>query len=132
MLSDECRFEGFDAESWANLLSLFQAQGQPKSTETALTTPRRGTLVMVVDAIGAACAAFVPGRGPVGPDLLAEPDALGALCEELEVERAVVIRLGAIEELTERAAARLSLEADYAEQWLTLLDCARELENEGL
>src|SRR6185503_14615264 len=43
----------------------------------------------------------------------------------------VVVRDGAIEELTERGAERMELGGDYAAQWLVLLQAARELEDEG-
>jgi hypothetical protein len=42
-----------------------------------------------------------------------------------------VVKLGAIEELTERAVPRVLGSDDYAAQWLGLLSAARELEREG-
>ena len=87
--------------------------------------------MLVVDAAGLPCAALVPGRGPVLVPEDYDESAIAALCRRHSVERAVLVDEGAIEELTERAAQRLSLSGDYAGQWLTLLAAARELEDEG-
>ena len=132
MISEDFRFEGFDARGFLNLLSLFRGQDARAQVDAELldAAPGRGTLVLVRDAEGAPCAALITGHGPVAPADCGGDD-LGKLCERLGVARAVVLREGAVEDLSERAAQRLSFAADYASQWLTLLAVARELEGEG-
>lgn len=125
MLSSELRITGFDPTSWARLLSLLGA-----STEQA-TAANRGTLVVVVDEHGMACAAFVTQRGHVPISSYNGRADLPQLCEQYEAQRAIVVKLGAIEELTERAVPRVLASDDYAAQWLGLLSAARELEREG-
>ena len=125
MLSSELRVTGFDSESWARLLSLFGG-----SVEHA-SAAQRGTLVVVVDEQDAACAAFVTQRGAVPIAEYTGRAELGPLCEKLGCPRAIVVRLGAIEELTERAVPRVLGSDNYAAQWLGLLSVARELEREG-
>jgi hypothetical protein len=131
MISEDCRFEGFDTRAWLNLLSLFTARSASRASEAPGIPQKRGTAVIVRDQAGAACAAFVTGRGPLDASEVADLSQLEALCQRLGVEGAVVIEDGAIEEITERAAQRLALDGGYAAQWLTLLGAARELEDEG-
>jgi hypothetical protein len=131
MLSDDFRFEGFDTRGWLNLLSLFSRSAELRSAEPGPDPRRHGTFVLVTDSSGTPCAGFVTDRGPVGADVCRAPGTLQERCARLGVERAVVLQEGAIEELTERAAERLGLDADYAAQWLTLIEAARELEDEG-
>jgi hypothetical protein len=138
MLSDDFRFHGFDSAAWLNLLALFTrpapaAPGRDRA-ETSAAGVGGGTLVVVTDEANAPCAAFLTGRGAVTlePETGVAPIQLAALCARHAARRAVVLREGTIEELTERSAERLAFEADYASQWLTLLAVARELEDEGL
>src|SRR5204863_9891159 len=99
--------------------------------EDGTTSTRRGTIVVVTDASGTPCAAFCTDRGAVALEHASELEDLAALCARFGVERAIELQEGTIEELTERAADRLALDGDYAAQWLTLLQAARELEDEG-
>lgn len=125
MLSSELRVTGFDSTTWARLLSLVGAG----ASETR--TAHSGTLVLVEDAQGAACAAFVTQQGPIAASDYTGRADLPLLCERAGAQRAIVVRQGAIEELTERAATRVLGSEDYAAQWLGLLSAARELEREG-
>jgi hypothetical protein len=125
MLSSELRVTGFDPSSWGRLLSLFGAGVEQASAA------QRGTLVVVVDELGAAVAAFVTQRGPVPIANYTSRAELPQLCERLGAQRAIVVKLGAIEELTERAVPRVLGSDNYAAQWLGLLSAARELEREG-
>jgi hypothetical protein len=127
MISDDFRFEGFDTDGWLNLIALFSAVDEPQST----SQPKRGTAVLVTDADGSLCAAFVTERGPVTAADCGDHSDPQALAERLGVSRVVVIEEGAIEEITERAAQRLALGTDYASQWLTLVEAVREVEDEG-
>jgi hypothetical protein len=132
VISEDFRFEGFDARDFLNLLSLFRAPGTPAAAddEEWQAATARGTLVLVTED-RAPCAALITGHGAIAlPDWHADED-IGPVCERLGVERAVVLEQGAVEEFTERAAQRLLFSADYAAQWLTLLAVARELEAEG-
>jgi hypothetical protein len=136
MLSDEFRFEGFDTASWLNLLALFtlaepDAQ-QERGSEAKLAPMPRGLLLIVVDETGRPCAALVTGRGPVQIAADADLTDLASLCGRLGARRALRLREGAIEELTERVAERILYDSDYVSQWLTLVAVARELEDQGL
>lgn len=129
MISENFRFEGFDARDFLNLLSLFRTpKAHGAGAEPAATG---GMLVLVTDAEGEAVAALITGRGAIPIPQWSQDSHIARLCERLGVERAVVVEAGAIEELTERTAQRLSFSAGYAAQWLTLLSAARELEDEG-
>jgi hypothetical protein len=137
MLSDDFRFHGFDTAAWLNLLALFTrpapSPGGDRS-ETRAAGAQRGTLVLVTDEANAPCAAFLTSRGAITleADRGVDPSQLEALCERHGARRAIVLREGTVEELTERAAERIAFEEDYASQWLTLIAIARELEDEGL
>jgi hypothetical protein len=116
---------GFDSTSWARLLALFGAGVAEASAA------QRGTLVLVEDESGAACAAFVTQRGGIDPAGYAGRADLPLLCERVGAQRAIVVKQGAIEELTERAVPRVLASENYAAQWLGLLSAARDLEREG-
>lgn len=125
MLSANLRVTGYDAVSWGRLVSLFSA-GDREELHDAYHV-----LVVVEDAAGAACAAFIADRGSVDASSYGSRADLGALCERLGVRRGVALRLGTIEEITERAAEQVLRTNDYAGQWLALLHAMRELEREG-
>lgn len=130
MIADDIRFEGFDAQSWANLLALFSRGGRRKG-EGELEAVAHGTLVIVLDAAQRACASFVTGRGPVALAGFEASSDLSALCAQHGAASAVVLQAGAIEELTERAAEAALAAPDYVAQWLVLLTTARQLEDSG-
>lgn len=136
MLSDDFRFQGFDTEAWLNLLSLFsRAEGvgsRERNAEAGAGPAPRGTLVVVVDEAQRPLAALLTGRGAVQLGDEADLGDLATLCDRQGAERIVLVREGAIEELTERAAERIRYDMDYVTQWLTLLAVARELEDQGL
>ena len=132
MLAEDFRFEGFDAPAWLNLLALFAKRSANDADAELAAPPPRGTLVVVLDVHGQPCASFVTGRGPVAIAAFEPATELEALCARHGVAGAVLVRDGAIEELTERAAERVLAAPDYVAQWLALLTTARELEDEGL
>ena len=127
MLSANLRVTGYDAVTWQRLLSLFEARNRQRGPAPT----KRGFLVVVEDERGAACAAFLSDRGPVHLDKYDSRADLGPLCELHHARGGVALRLGTIEELTERATEHMLHTDDYAAQWLALLRAARELENEG-
>ncbi|HEX2677229.1 MAG TPA: hypothetical protein VHM19_11330, partial [Polyangiales bacterium] len=104
MLSPNLRIHGFSAESWLRLLSLFGV-GTPKTSELheGASQPR-GTLVVVENEDGTPCAAFHTQLGSVKPEGYASRADLPALCERQLAARGIVVRRGAIEEITERAS----------------------------
>lgn len=128
MLSLDLRVRGFSADSWLRLLSLFGVDAQAR---TASSTDKRGTLVVVENADGTPCAAFHTQLGGIDPEGYYSRADLPALCERQLAQRGVVVRRGAIEELTERASTRVVAERDFAGQWLVLLSVTRELTREG-
>lgn len=127
MIAADFRFEGFDAKAFARILSLFSAN-RPEDEQ------RAGMLVVVQSSSGVPCAAFVIGVGPVDVsdwDAAAGPQQLDALCARHGVRRAVLIEEGAIEELTEGAAAAMPYDESYEHQWLAIVRATRKLEDEG-
>jgi hypothetical protein len=128
VLSANLRVTGYDSVSWLRLLSLFEVQ---PGRGGAGDERRQGTLVVVEDEQGAACAAFISDRGHVATDGYASRADLARLCEEHGVRRGVALRAGTIEELTERAAEQILATDDYAAQWLALVRIARDLRREG-
>jgi hypothetical protein len=128
MISEDFRFEGFDARDFLNLLSLFRGTG---GGAAPLEDAPRGMLVIVTEPGGGPIAALITGRGAIPLPAFTPESPIEPLCRQHGVERAVLIEEGTIEELTERAAERLSPSSDYAAQWLALLGAARELEDEG-
>jgi len=126
VLSSNLRVTGYDAVSWTRLISLFEPHRAREDHSDSY-----GMLVVVEDANGAACAAFIGDRGPIDASSYSARSDLPALCSQHRVRRAVALRQGTIEELTERAAPHVLRTDDYAAQWLALLSAARELEREG-
>src|SRR5262249_36812876 len=129
VLSANLRVTGYDAIGWSRLVSLFEARRPPGAREEPSST--FNVLVVGEDTVGAACAAFVANRGAVRLGEYSSRADLPRLCEEHGVRRAVAVKLGTIEELTERAAEHVLRTDDYAAQWLALLSAMRELEREG-
>lgn len=130
MLSRDLRLHGFSAQEWLRLVSLLG--GSTHEPHIAGAARARGTLVIVEGDDGHSCAAFHTELGSVDPQGYAGRDDLPALCEHHLAQRGVVVRRGAIEELTERAAPRVLQTTDFAAQWLALLATVRELTREGL
>jgi hypothetical protein len=128
VLSANLRVTGYDSVTWMRLLSLFEAR---MPTRRASGAAKSGILVIVEDERGAPCASFISDRGAIAVQGYATRRDLGRLCEEHHVEAGIALRLGTIEELTERAAEHVLKTDDYAAQWLALFAAARELEREG-
>jgi hypothetical protein len=126
VLSSNLRVTGYDAVTWARLLSLFAPHRAREDHSDSY-----GMLVVIEDERGAACAAFIGDRGPIDASSYTGRGDLAALCSQHRVRRAVALKRGTIEELTERAAPHVLRTDDYAAQWLALLSAARELEREG-
>jgi hypothetical protein len=128
VLSANLRVTGYDAASWGRLVSLFEVRPRQLAGEHPDSS---GLLVVVEDARGACCAAFIGDRGAIAVTTYSGRGDLPALCAQHGVRRAVALRLGTIEELTERAAEHVLRTDDYAAQWLALFEAARALEREG-
>jgi hypothetical protein len=128
VLSSNLRVTGYDSLSWQRLVSLFEARPRRPVGDHSETY---GVLVVVEDNQGACCAAFIGDRGPVSARDYKSRQDLAGLCDQYGVRRGVALKLGTIEELTERAAERILHTDDYAAQWLALVAAARELELEG-
>ncbi|MDH5492626.1 MAG: hypothetical protein OEY14_11805 [Myxococcales bacterium] len=139
MISAELRFEGYDARSWTNLISLFAPGIRERVQRGALSSDapevggredfrREGILVVVVDAEDRVLSALHTARGRVRGLHL---EALPQLAERYGAKRCVVLREGMMEELSERVGLRLRRDDDYATQWLVVLRCIRELEEAG-
>ena len=128
MLSEDLSVTGYDSVTWLRLLSLFEVRPElPIHGEAR----RHGTLVVVEDDQGAACAGFITGRGSVALQDYASRADLPRVCEQLRVQRGVALRAGTAEELAERAADQVAMSDDYAAQWLALLHAGRQLQHEG-
>ena len=128
MLSTNLRVTGFDAVTWGRFISLFESRRRRARDDHRNSY---GMVVVVEAPGGGACAAFIGDRGPIACDGYRSREDLPALCAEHSVRRGIALKLGTIEELTERATPQLLRTDDYAGQWLALLTAARELEREG-
>ncbi len=139
MISPELRFEGFDARSWTNLISLFAPgvverledeaprSDAPEVAELPSEEAPRGTLVVVHDGDGHVLKAFHTSRGRVVGLVWNGPHDMARLCRMYAAHRCIALREGVLEEATERLAVRLSRGDDYLTQWLVLLRILREL-----
>jgi hypothetical protein len=128
VLSANLRVTGYDSVTWMRLLSLFERR---QARRDGVAKARSGLLVIVEDERGAVCAAFLSDRGSVAIEDYKSRADLARLCDEHRAAAGIAMRLGTIEELTERAAEHVLRTDDYAAQWLALLQAARELEREG-
>lgn len=143
MISANLRFEGFDARSWTNLISLFAPgvvarmtteivdDDAPEMTEPAAFERRSGMLVVVVDEDDRVLKAFHTVRGRIKGLSYAGPDHLEAMCERYGARRCFVLREGVLEEISERAARRLDRSDDYVAQLLTVARAVREMSDAG-
>lgn len=145
MISADLRIEGFDARSWTNLVSLFapgvvqRIQREPQESDAPEIDGGerdddrpQGTLVIVVSADRRVRKAFHTQRGRVRGMEGVVPDDLAGLAERYGARRTVVIREGAIEEVSERVAQRLERGDDYVAQWLVVIRTVRELIDAGI
>lgn len=142
MISADLRFEGFDARSWTNLVSLFlpglpeRLERAPDATDAPVATsaPRAsGSLLVVVDEDERVLAASHSLRGRVR-EIAGETidrTQLAMLAARTGARRVLVAREGAMEELSEQLGARFRSDDTYLAQVLELLRGARELESAG-
>lgn len=139
MIASDLRFEGFDAQSWMNLLSLFdpglraRVARQPRTSDAPdaslqLGEARQGTLIVVVDGDRRVLTALHSGRGAIEGLELTDPERL---CEQTSTTRCFILRQGLVEEIFERLSIALRPDDDYATQWLTLGRIVRELREAG-
>jgi hypothetical protein len=144
MIAADLRVEGFDARSWTNLLSLFapnvaerprtapRTSDAPEIDEADLAgAPAKGTLVLVIGASGRVLAARHTRRGRVKGLTYDGPASLPSLAASHGARRVLVIREGALEDLTQRASARFDRHDDYAAQWLHVIRAVRNAIDAG-
>ncbi len=145
MIAEDLRVEGFDARSWTNLLSLFAPQVSERPKEAPRTsdapeideadlagTRALGTLFVVVTPGGRVLAARHSRKGRVKGLVYTGPGSLAALGASHGASRVVVMREGAIEEIFQRASARMERHDDYAAQWLHVIRAVRASIEAGL
>ncbi len=144
MIAEDIRIEGFDARTWTNLVSLFapnvayrtkkapRASDAPEIDEEALEgTAAKGTLFVVVTPKGRVLSARHSVRGRVKGLTYEGAGSLETLASAHAARRVVVIREGAVEELVERATARLDRHDDYGAQMLTVIRAMRDAIDAG-
>jgi len=142
VISPELRFEGFDVESWTNLVALFS----PGVVERLETTPAtsdaphvargeadgaRGALIVVLDDTDRVLKSYHTSRGRIVDLDWTGPAALPELTREYGAVRGLVLREGAADEMAERLALRLQRGDDYATQWLAFARIFREMTEAG-
>ncbi|MBZ0120527.1 MAG: hypothetical protein K8H88_26275, partial [Sandaracinaceae bacterium] len=143
MIAQGLRFEGFDARSWTNLISLFApnvisrleteaAASDAPELDAAGTEGPNGGLVIVLDERDHVLGAFHTRRGRVVGLEWKGPEGLEEHCARFGARRAVVLREGVFEEIAERLGRRLEQGDDYLAQWLVLLRSVREMSEAGL
>ena len=126
MIDPALRFEGFDARSWTNLISLFA----PEVSGTA--DDARGALLIVIDDRDRVLLALHTRHGRIEGLEWEGPSALPKLAERYGARRCVALREGVIEEIGERVARRVDRGEDYVAQWLLVMRTVRELSEAGL
>lgn len=144
MIHPALRFEGFDAASWTNLISLFApnvvarlaSEGAdsdaPELEEHERGRRGRGALIVVLDDQDRVIKAFHTVYGRVEGLAWRGPGELEALAREHGARRCVALREGVIEEIAERVARRLDRDEDYVAQWLLVARTVREMSEAGL
>lgn len=143
MISESLRFEGFDARSWTNLVSLFapnvvsrldrepvDSDAPEASDEGAVA--RRGTLLVVLDDRERVLKALHTHRGRITGLAYEGPDALEAMAKRHHAASCVVLREGVPEEIAERVAHRIERGDDYVAQILVIARAVREMSEAGL
>ena len=143
MISADLRFEGFDARSWTNLVSLFAptvtgrlskeswSEDAPEAEEADAAEVRRGALVIVAGE-DRVLSAFHTERGRIRGMVCDGPNELSRLCDAYAARRAIWLRAGAVEEIGERIARRVERDDDYITQILTAFRVLREVREQGL
>lgn len=145
MISADIRIEGFDARSWTNLLSLFappvadrtrtapRTSDAPEIDEAALVDEEtRGTLFVVVTPGGRVLAARHTRKGRVKGLVYTGPGGLPALAASHGAHRVVVMREGALDEIVQRASARMERHDDFLAQWIVVIRAVRAAIEAGL
>jgi hypothetical protein len=144
MISPHLRFEGFDARSWTNFLSLFapgvrdRVEGDAADTDVPELDLREargevveGTLIIVRADDGRVLRAFHTTRGRVRDLAYDGPQDLERVARAYAARRAFELREGVLDELVETVAQRLERSDDYATQFLVLARVLRELTQAG-
>lgn len=140
MIDPHIRFEGFDARSWTNLLSLFapgvrdRLDVEPPASDSPDAEPvaqRAGSVIVVRAPDGRVLSAFHTLRGRLRDVSYDGPDDLPRIASEYGARRAFELREGVLEEVVERLAVRLERRDDYVTQWLVLARILREVTEAG-
>jgi hypothetical protein len=120
MIDPDIRIAGFDAQSFRRLLALFTPDPNAAGAETT-----GGLLFVVENAHGEILFAHHSKRGRIErlPDVT-DPAKLRRI---YGARRCVVVREGALEELEQRTALRLSPKDDYLTQLLMVAHATREM-----
>jgi hypothetical protein len=143
MISPELRFEGFDVESWTNLVGIFspgvveRMENQPATSDAPQiargeAAGGRGALIIVLDRSGRVLKAHHTSHGRI-VDLpeWTGPQSLPELARAYGAVRALVLAEGAADEMAERLSLRLQRGDDYATQWLAFARIFREMQEAG-
>lgn len=140
MISANLRFEGFDADSWTNLISLFapgvvdRVERDPNETDAPEALEheegkRTGTLLVITNDDGKPLSVQHSLRGRVRGVL--DVSDLPELRTRFGANRVISMEKGVMEELAERLALRIEQGDDYITQWLMFMRGVRELMEEG-
>ncbi len=130
MIDPDVRITGFDARAFRRLLALFTPDRVETADGDALAGDDAGGLLFVVEsAHGEVLFAHHSRKGRVQrlPDT-SDPAKLRRI---YGASRCVVVRDGALEELEQRTALRLSPKDDYLTQLLMVAHAAREMIHAG-
>lgn len=133
MLAPDVRLEGFTAEDWIRLLSLFKSA--PKSGAES----SGGLFVIHEDGVVRKALHTRRGRLERAGELVKWPATteaerakrFGALAEQEQASWVIAAEVGALDEVMERFGARCQREDDIVAQSLRLVEIVREMMNEG-
>ncbi len=125
MLTRDVRFEGWTAEDWGRLLSLWKS-----TQENASSAPRGGLLV--IHSAGRVRKMLHTTKGRVEIEPITWPTPLAELAAKHGARWALSAPAGGLERIGERFGARSRREHDLTAQLLLLLEIVRELVTAGI
>ena len=144
MISPELAFEGFDSRSWTNLISLFspgivdRIGEEPAETDVpeiehheAPDDPVAGSVFIITNADGRVLKALHSSRGRIRDLEYSGPSDLVRIAHEYSSRRAIALREGVIEEITDLLAQRIERGDDYITQWIVLMQLFRDAIDAG-
>jgi hypothetical protein len=129
VLTPDVRFEGWNADDWQRLLSLFAPRAPVTTPDAADRERPRGGLFIVHDGSHVRKVLHTD-KGRLSPGI-AWPASLESIAHAHGVEWVVAGQIGALDDVMERFGARAQRSDDLTTQALSLVTILREVHLEG-